>query len=96
MHAPHMPHSARPIVDPSDHPILQDIDRANNLLELFLMRAEQRGNEPFLASKAEGEWRTISWSKVADQVCLLAEALRDMGLNQGDRVALVSENRPEW
>ncbi|MEO0589918.1 MAG: AMP-dependent synthetase/ligase [Pseudomonadota bacterium] len=91
-----MPHSARPIVDPSDHPILQDIDRANNLLELFLMRAEQRGNEPFLASKAEGEWRTISWSKVADQVCLLAEALRDMGLNQGDRVALVSENRPEW
>ncbi|MEO0700147.1 MAG: AMP-binding protein, partial [Pseudomonadota bacterium] len=91
-----MPHSARPIVDPSDHPILQDIDRANNLLELFLMRAEQRGDEPFLASKAEGEWRTISWSKVADQVCLLAEALRDMGLNQGDRVALVSENRPEW
>ena len=96
MHAPHMPHSARPIVDPSDHPILQDIDRANNLLELFLMRAEQKGDAPFLGFKSQGEWRTISWAKVADQVCLLAEALRKMGLNEGDRVALVSENRPEW
>ncbi|MEL6485721.1 MAG: AMP-dependent synthetase/ligase, partial [Pseudomonadota bacterium] len=91
-----MPHSARPIVDPSDHPILQDIDRANNLLELFLMRAEQKGDAPFLGFKGEGEWLTISWSKVADQVCLLAQALRNMGLNEGDRVALVSENRPEW
>ncbi|MEM6857154.1 MAG: long-chain fatty acid--CoA ligase [Pseudomonadota bacterium] len=91
-----MQHSARPIVDPTDHPILQDIDRANNLIELFLMRAEQKGDEPFLGFKAQGEWRTISWAKVADQVCLLAEALREMGLHEGDRVALVSENRPEW
>ena len=96
MHAPHMPHSARPIVDPSDHPILQDVDRANNLLELFLTRAEQKADAPFLGFKSEGEWRTISWAKVADQVCLLAEALRKIGLNEGDRVALVSENRPEW
>jgi long-chain acyl-CoA synthetase len=33
---------------------------------------------------------------VADQVCLLAESLRALGLADGDRVALVSENRPEW
>ena len=30
------------------------------------------------------------------QVCLLAEALRALGLEHGDRVVLVSENRPEW
>ncbi|MEO1730718.1 MAG: long-chain fatty acid--CoA ligase [Pseudomonadota bacterium] len=91
-----MPHSARPILDPNDHPILQDIDRANNLVELFLMRAEQKGDAPFLGFKHQGEWATMSWAKAADQVCLLAESLRKLGLNDGDRVALVSENRPEW
>ena len=101
MHAPHMPNSShstagRPTVDPADHPILQDIDRARNLVELFLMRAEQKGDAPFLGRKQGGEWTTQSWSEVADQICVLAEALRAMGLNPGDRVALVSENRPEW
>lgn len=96
MHAPQMPQSARPAVDPNDHPILQDIDRVENLVELFLQRAEQRGELPFLGYKSGGKWETMSWSDVADQVCLLAQALRGLGLSEGDRVALVSENRPEW
>ncbi len=29
-------------------------------------------------------------------MCLLAENLRGLGLKEGDRVVLVSENRPEW
>ncbi|MGB3470630.1 MAG: AMP-dependent synthetase/ligase [Erythrobacter sp.] len=96
-----MPNSAsppigRPTVNPADHSILQDIDRARNLVELFLMRAEQKGDAPFLGRKQDGEWTTQSWSEVSDQICVLAEALRAMGLNPGDRVALVSENRPEW
>ncbi|MEP3422517.1 MAG: AMP-dependent synthetase/ligase [Erythrobacter sp.] len=85
-----------PVVDPNDDPILQDIDRATNLVELFLKRADQKGDAPFLGRKEDGQWTTQSWREVADQVCLLAESLRGMGLNEGDRVALVSENRPEW
>ncbi len=38
----------------------------------------------------------ISWAEAARQVCLLAEGLRGLGLKPGDRVLLVSENRPEW
>ncbi len=96
MHAPPNTPSARPVVNPSDHRILQDIDQANNLVELFLTRAEQKGDAPFLGRKIGGEWTTISWAEVADQVCLLAESLRHLGLREGERVALVSENRPEW
>ncbi|MEO0462541.1 MAG: long-chain fatty acid--CoA ligase [Pseudomonadota bacterium] len=96
MHAPQSASPGQPIVNPADDPILQDIDRANNLVELFLMRAEQQGDAPFLGRKENGEWVTQSWREVADQVCLLAEALRRIGLTDGDRVALVSENRPEW
>lgn len=76
--------------------MLADIDSANNLVELFLRRADANRDRPFLGRKVAGAWRTISWGEAADQVCLLADNLRRIGLDQGDRVALVSENRPEW
>jgi long-chain acyl-CoA synthetase len=75
---------------------LQDIDGAQNLVALFLKRADEKGDAPFLGHKEGGRWVTQSWRSAAEQVCLLAEALRRMGLEDGDRVALVSENRPEW
>ena len=76
--------------------VLCDIDQANNLVELFLKRADEKSNAPFLGRKDDDKWVTQSWSNTADQVCLLAEGLRRLGLKDGDRVALVSENRPEW
>ncbi len=75
---------------------IEDIETANNLVELFLKRADEKGDAPFLGRKQDGEWTTQSWRDVAEQVCLLAEGLRRIGLSDGDRVALVSENRPEW
>ena len=96
MHSPTLPHSARTVVNPADHQLLQDIDGAQNLVALFLKRADEKGDAPFLGHKAGGQWVTQSWRSAAEQVCLLAEALRRMGLEDGDRVALVSENRPEW
>ena len=76
--------------------MLSDIDSANNLVELFLKRADERPDRAFLGAKIGGEWQTISWGEAAKQVCLLAENLRKLGLKPGDRVCLVSENRPEW
>ncbi len=96
MHAPQMRHSGAPHANPADDQILQDIDNAANLVNLFLTRADQKGDAPFLGHKEGGKWVTQSWREAAEQVCLLAEALRRLGLEDGDRVALVSENRPEW
>ena len=76
--------------------MLSDIDAAQNLVQLFLKRADAGGDAPFLGARRGGEWQTISWAEVARQVCVLAENLRALGLHDGDRVALVSENRPEW
>ncbi|MAY19425.1 MAG: long-chain fatty acid--CoA ligase [Erythrobacteraceae bacterium] len=92
MHAP----SAAPVANPADDPLLQDVDSANNLVELFLKRADEKGDAPFLGRKENGEWATQSWREVADQVCMLAESLRRIGMKEGERIALVSENRPEW
>ena len=92
MHAPTTP----PAADPTDDQLLQDVDLAKNLVELFLKRVDEKGERPFLGHKSDGKWITQSWGEVADKVCLLAESLRHIGLKEGDRVALVSENRPEW
>lgn len=75
---------------------LSDLDSSTNLVQLFLQRADEGGDKAFLGAKRGGAWQTISWRKAAQQVCLLAESLRRIGLNAGDRVMLVSENRPEW
>jgi long-chain acyl-CoA synthetase len=75
---------------------IADFDASNNLVELFLKRADELGDKPFLTAKHAGEWRSISWREAAERVCLLAESLRRLGLTDGDRVVLVSENRPEW
>ncbi len=96
MHSPKLPHSARGKANPADHQILQDIDNAQNLVELFLKRADEKGDAPFFGHKTGGQWVTQSWRSAAEHVCLLAESLRKLGLEDGDRVALVSENRPEW
>jgi long-chain acyl-CoA synthetase len=73
-----------------------DFDSFPNLVSMFLSRAELRGDRPFLGFKDDGEWRTISWSETARRVAALAKNLKAMGLKKGDRVMLVSENRPEW
>jgi long-chain acyl-CoA synthetase len=76
--------------------LARQLERFDNLVSLFLTRAAEKGDRPFLWAKREGEWRPINWNEVARQVAALAASLRRIGLEPGDRVALVSENRPEW
>jgi long-chain acyl-CoA synthetase len=76
--------------------LARQLERFENLGSLFLTRAEEKGDKPFLWAKREGEWRSISWGEAARQVAALAAGLKRIGLQPGNRVALVSENRPEW
>ncbi|MDE2303416.1 MAG: long-chain fatty acid--CoA ligase [Sphingomonadales bacterium] len=75
---------------------LSDFAACNNLVSLFLARAGEKGDAPMLWARREGQWQSQGWAETARQVCLLAESLRRLGLEPGDRVMLVSENRPEW
>ena len=75
---------------------LTDFDRFPNLVAMFLDRARIRAALPMLVARHDGAWRPTDWNTAADQVCILAQSLRRIGLRDGDRVALISENRPEW
>ncbi len=49
-----------------------------------------------LAAKHDGEWRTISHQRMMERVRRISLGLHDLGVRKGDRVAVVSESRPEW
>ncbi len=71
-------------------------DFGRNLVDLFEKSAAKGGEKPFLWGKVDGSYRPWSWATVRNRVHRLARALRSKGLKPGDRVLLVSENRPEW
>jgi long-chain acyl-CoA synthetase len=74
----------------------RQFEHFDNLVQMFFTRAREKGDAPFLWARREGEWRSTSWNDARRQVIALATALLRLGLEPGDRVMLVSENRPEW
>jgi long-chain acyl-CoA synthetase len=74
----------------------RQLERFENLVSMFFVRAAEKGGQPFLWAKTGGYWQSISWNEAARQVAALAASLKRLGLEPGDRVMLVSENRPEW
>lgn len=75
---------------------MRQLEHFPNLVTMFFTRAAELGDAPFLRAKHSGSWQAISWRQAAEQVASLATALRSLGLKPGERVMLVSENRPEW
>jgi long-chain acyl-CoA synthetase len=60
----------------------------------FFEQARRRGQATALRRKQLGLWRTISWADYAARVRELAGALLAFGLERGEAVALLGENRP--
>jgi long-chain acyl-CoA synthetase len=73
-----------------------DYRSCRNLVAMFLDEAARKGDRPFLWVKHDGRYRATSWRQTAEAVSALARGLRLLGLKPGERVGLISENRPEW
>lgn len=67
-----------------------------NLPAMFFDQARQLGGRPFLWAKRGAAFEPLTWAEVAETVRRLARGLVALGIRPGDRVVLVSENRPEW
>jgi long-chain acyl-CoA synthetase len=59
-------------------------------------RALQQPDGVAMRDKQLGIWRDVTWAEYAASVRLVAHALLALGVRAGDRVAIQSENRPEW
>jgi long-chain acyl-CoA synthetase len=58
--------------------------------------ATERNLDRMMLSRASGRWLPISCSDLRRNVAGTVHALRAWGIRKGDRVAILSENRPEW
>ncbi|MEU6779893.1 AMP-binding protein [Nonomuraea angiospora] len=59
-------------------------------------RARSTPGAVAMRHKDLGIWREVTWAAYWTQVELVAHALLALGVEPGDRVAVHSENRPEW
>jgi long-chain acyl-CoA synthetase len=66
------------------------------LNELFNSAVDQYRESEFLRFKRAGEWRSLTFGELARRVRELALGLHTLGIRTGDRVAIWSENCPEW
>ncbi|MHA1538764.1 MAG: AMP-dependent synthetase/ligase [Alphaproteobacteria bacterium] len=75
---------------------VETFEQWQNLCAVFYDGADRFADKPFLWTKIGGKYRSLSWVETGKQISLLSRGLRSLGIEKGDRVALVAENRPEW
>ncbi len=66
------------------------------LCDIFYHSVETFRKPDHLLHKKDGAWTPITSDAFLTAVEELSMGLRSLGLEQGDRVAILSENRPEW
>jgi long-chain acyl-CoA synthetase len=67
------------------------------LNQLFFGAAARYASRPaVMRRKIDGRWQDLPFDQLLARVHHLAVGLRELGLQPGDRMAILSENRPEW
>jgi long-chain acyl-CoA synthetase len=76
---------------------LDGFDRIPQTIPHFCFEAFRRHNKrDALAFKIEDVWNYVNGNEVIERVKRIALGLAALGVRAGDRVAIISENRPEW
>ncbi len=69
--------------------------KLDTLNDVFFTVAE-RGKSRVALTRQPGAWQPITAEQLQARVYATARHMRDWGIRKGDRVAILSENRPEW
>jgi len=79
--------------------LMSDLTASSDTVNTRFAEAARRyPNRPALSSKPHGSktWETLTYRDLSGRVRQVALGLRALGIERGDRVAILSENRPEW
>lgn len=68
----------------------------NTIPKLCLDAIRRHAKPDALNTKSGGNWHNISGETFVERVRHVALGLDEIGVRRGDRVSLLSENRPEW
>ena len=72
-----------------------DITPDLTLAKVFAQAVHKYGEKVAMREKEFGIWRPITWNDYYERVKAIALGLVSMGLERGDKVALIGDNRPE-
>ncbi len=67
-----------------------------NLVELYEASVSRFADKPIFGTKGADGWSWMSYQDFGEQVDFARAGLAGLGLEQGDRVAAISDNRAEW
>ena len=67
-----------------------------HLSRMILQKCAQYGNRDALANRVNGQWNKLSWKDMAEQITAAAAGLLEFGVEADEKVAIFSQNRPEW
>ena len=73
-----------------------NFDEFNSVVKIFEKQSSTLQDQPYLWRKIDDKYLSLSWKEVRINVERFSTALRNLGILEGDRVVIVSENRPEW
>tara|TARA_B100000530_G_scaffold212388_1_gene136113 strand:+ start:19 stop:1809 length:1791 start_codon:yes stop_codon:yes gene_type:complete len=73
-----------------------NFDNYNNIVAMFFEKSKEMKDKPYLWKKNNNEFESLSWKNVELLVKSIARSLIGLGVLKGDRVVILSENRPEW
>ena len=72
------------------------MDALDTFPKLLARNAREFGGKTALREKEFGIWRSFSWQQYHDRVRDFSLGLASLGLERGDKVAIIGGNRPEW
>lgn len=73
------------------------IDMVHTTLpHLLRYRSETIPHRVAMREKVRGIWRRTTWAEYEDRVINFAKGLAALGFQRGDRLAIASEDTPEW
>jgi long-chain acyl-CoA synthetase len=69
---------------------------AQTIIDRFHERVSQHPDKVALRYKSGGAWKDVTWAQYGAQVRKVGKALLSLGLKNGEKMAILSGNRPEW
>ncbi len=75
---------------------LADVSKYNTLPKLLVHNAKSYPREIAQREKEYGIWIAYSWADCEQHISRMAAGFAGLGVGQGDVVALIGDNRPEW
>ena len=75
---------------------IEQLGKADTFPKLLAQNAQRLGSRVALREKEFGIWQSFTWQEYHQHVRDFGLGLIQLGMQKGDKVAIIGDNRPEW